>query len=315
MAKGFMLFPSLTEDFANRIRIQSKETEFYYTNREDEEFELMGELLDQSSCIYKLTDTLGIWTQDDYNFGIRKKYLLRTFQCLFGPEGIACKDAKIGLALVWTSADSKQRGIIEVGQFGSEDLQMQNEADVLFQKAQLRGRVDFSTVLYIACSGTPTENEIHLANTPGYILGEFENEKFSIQLDGNGSIFPVYERPEEGQPLWYVKCDWLDPLTDSFEESVSIHINTLHKNYRYIDRTQKTYDKQLLVEIMSSAISIVIETLRADEASWEEITSGENFEHGSVGEIIYYFKNTHNWELSTPQSVSLSIRRFFDQRL
>ena len=313
MANDFMLFPSLTEEYLKRIRFQSKTTEFYYTNKDDEEYELTEELVDQSTSVYKLRDTLGVWTQDDYNFGFRKKYLLRTFQCLFGPEGVACRNAKLGLAVVWTSLDSKQRGVFEVGQFGADDMQMQDEADILFQKAQLRGAVNFSTILYIASAGIPDDDERHLANTPGYVLGEFEH--FTVQLDGNGSVFPVYEVREEGQPLWYVKCDWIDPLSDPFKETVSININTAHKNYRFLDRNQKTYDNQLLIEVMSSALSIIIEKLRTDEAAWEDITSGDNLEHGSVGEVIYYFKTTHNWDLSSPESVSLSIRKFFDQRM
>ncbi len=313
MANDFMLFPSLTDEYLKRIRFQSKTTEFYYTTKDDEEFELTDELIDQSTSIYKLKDNMGRWTQDDYNFGFRRKYLLRTFQCLFGPEGIACRNAKIGMAIVWTSLDSKQRGVFPVGEFGAEDIMMQKEADIVFQKAQLRGSVNFSTILYLSSAGIPDHDELHLANTQGYVLGELE--RFTIQLDGNGSIFPVYTEPEEGQPLWYVKCDWNDPLSDAFKDTVSIHINTAHKNYKYLDRTQKTYDNQLLIEVMSSALLVIIEKLRKDEESWEEITSGENLEHGSVGEVIYYFKSTHNWDLSSPDSVSLSIRKFFDQRM
>jgi len=313
MANNFMLFPSLSEEYLKQIRFQSKSTEFYYTNREGEEFELTGELIDQSTSTYKLRDNRGVWTQDDYNFGFRKKILLRTFQCLFGPAGVACRNARIGLAVTWTSLDSKQRGVFEVGQFGIDDIQLQEEADIQFQKAQLRGSVDFITVLYIADAGTPDDNEGHLANTPGFILGELE--RFTVKLDGSGSILPVFEVREEGQPLWYVKCDWNDPTSEALKETVSININMAHKNYKFLDRNQKTFDNQLLIEVMSSALLLIIERLRAEEAYWEDIMNGENLERGSVGEAIYYFKTTHNWDLSSPMSASLSMRKFFDQRM
>ena len=153
-----------------------------------------------------------------------------------------------------------------------------------------------------------------MANQYGCILGELDS-KFVIRLDGVGSVFPVYEIHEPGQPLWYVKCDWDDPTYDLFSDCVAININTAHKNYKYLDKTKRTFDEQLLKEIMASALGVIITKLKEQENYWDVTTIGEDLQSGSVSEAINYFINTLEWDVSGPESLSLSIRKFFDQRM
>lgn len=313
MAENILLFPSLSKELIARIRFQKSKFSFFYTDRDGEEYELVDEPAEATSSLYCIKDENGKWTQDDYNLCFRRKYCLRTFQCLFGETGIACKNAKLGLAIQWTSKDSRQRGVVRIGEFGIEDQILESEAEKCFSKAQLRGEVNFSTILYISKAGMPLDNEKHLANKNGYVLGELDS--YTIKLDGTSSTFPIYERAEPGQPLWYVKCDWDDPTVDSFSDCVSINLNTVHKNYPYIDRSQKSYNSQLLVEIMASAITLIVEKLRSESVFWEQITQGDNLEQGSVGQAIYYFQETLEWDLSSPEMVSLCARKFFDQRM
>lgn len=313
MANELLLFPFLNEELQKKIRYQKGSFAFYYHDKSGNEHELNDEPVEAMSSIYCIKDEAGVWTQDEYDLCVRRRYCLRTFQCLFGPDGIACRSARLGLAMIWTSADSKQRGVISVGTFGISDQILDAVAEKEFGQAQLRGEVNFSTVLYIAEAGRPDEDENHLANTNGYVLGELENN--TIKLDGNGSTFPVFEVSEPGQPLWYVRCDWIDPTTDSFSDCISINLNTAHKNYRYIDREQKTFDPQLLAEVMASAISIIVEKVRLQSAYWDQIMGNDNLDQGSVGQAIYYFMETLEWDLTTPESVSLCARKFFDQRM
>mgnify|MGYP000754980168 FL=1 len=125
----------------------------------------------------------------------------------------------------------------------------------------------------------------------------------------------MYEIHEPGQPLWYVKCDWIDPTYDLFSDSVSIYINTAHKNYKYLDKTKRTFDEQLLKEIMASALGVIITKLKEQENYWDATTSGEDLQNGSVSEAIHYFIDTLEWDVSGPEAMSLSIRKFFDQRI
>lgn len=312
MASNISLFPMIDDDMLKKIRFQCDPYRFYYL-RDELEYGLSSEPIDGSNSVFKLEDPEGIWAPDDYNLGLKRRYTLRTYQCLFGKNGVACSNAVLGIAVVWTSADSKQRGVIQVGEITNSAMDVEFKLNHEFNEAQLRGEVEFTTIIYIKNAGTPLLNEEHLANEYGCVLGELD--KFTIALDGNGSIFPMYEVNEPSQPLWYVKCDWDDPTYESFGECVSIYINKAHRNYKYLDKTKKTFDEQLLKEIMASALMLVITKLKQDVNYWDVTVNGDNLKKGSVSQAVYYFISTLEWDVSSLETLSLSIRKFLDQRL
>lgn len=312
MAANISLFPVINDDLLGKIRFQASPYELYYI-REDQEYPLRAEEVESSVTVHKVIDEEGIWSPDDYSLCVKRRYSFRTYQCLFGENGIACRNATLGLALMWTSADSKQRGVIPFGEITNSLKDLELTLNYEFALAQLRGFIEFTTVIYIKNAGTPLWDEGHLANEYGCLLGELD--KFIIKLDGTGSVFPMYEVNEPGQPLWYIKCDWDDPTYEQFAECVSININTAHKNYKYLDKTKRTYDEQLLKEVMASALNLVITKLKEQDNYWDATTIGEDLQSGSVSEAVYYFINSLEWDTSTPEALSLSIRKFFDQRM
>lgn len=312
MTENIMLFPSLNEGLMRQVQFQKSEFSFFFTDRNALEKELKYEPIGVESSIYYIKDETGRWNPDKNDFGLEYKCCLKSVQCLFGFSGIACNTAVLGLAIVWKSSDSKQRGVIPIGTFTYDDKSFDASIKKQFGKAQLRGQLDFTTILYIAEPGSLDSDERHFANTAGYVLGEMDSIK--VRLDGNGSTFPIFEVSDPGQPLWDVKCDWLDPTIDAFSDCISINLNTAHKNYKYIDRNRSSFNYQCLSEIMASAVSIIIEKLRLSPY-WDQIIGNDALENGSVGQAIYYFSNTLEWDLSSPESVSLSARKFFDQRM
>ena len=313
MAKSITLFPALTDNLLKEFKILKRPYRFFYTDKNHDERELTTESVETGTPLLLIRDEAGLWSQDDYNIGFERKVSVQSFSCLFGEDGIVCHDARLGIAIQWKSADSKQRGTVRSTSFSVEDEVHDIVLEYLFQKAQLRGKVDFTMVLYLAKAGHPHETELHLVNKEGYILGELDT--WSVQLDGIGSIFPVFEIVDPGQPLWSVKCDWNDPTADKLEDCVSINLNKAHKYYKYIDRNQRSFNKQLLTEVMASAIFVLIEKARQQDAYWNEIIGSQDLELGSVGWAIHYFQDSLEWDLSTPETVSISARQFFEQRI
>lgn len=319
MATPIFLYPSLTDSIKEDI-FQAKKYAFSYTDQNGMDHDLDHEASEVNASVSCLK-TDGVWSPDKYNLFVRRTLALKNYRKLFGSNGLACKNARLGLSLVWTSPDSRQRGAEPLIEFGVSEEELtqkrdhtftEAEVDFEFPAAKIRGEVNFSIVLYIARAGSPSKNETHLANEEGLVLGTFDS--FTLRIDGNGSLFPVFEVYEKEQPLWYVRCDWTDPTSDQFSESVSININTAHKNYKYIDRSQKTFCAQLLVEVMSGALCCIIEKIRS-EKYLDQILGDDEMESGSVGEVVRYFANTLGWDISTPDKLSLSTRRFFDGRL
>lgn len=320
MATPIFLYPSLTDEMKERVLFQARPYAISYIDNDGFEKELNYEAAEAGASMHCLK-TDGVWNADKYKLCVKRSVALKHYRTLFGPDGLACRNAKLGISLVWTSPDSRQRGaepimtisVSEKDFAEKHDLTFtESEIDVEFSQARLRGNVNFSVVLYIAEAGIPNDDEFHLANEEGFVLGEFDN--FVLRLEGTGSLFPIFEVHEKGQPLWYVRCDWTDPISDSFSESISININTAHKNYKYIDRTQRTFCAQLLVEVMSAALCSIIEKLRI-ENFLEQILGDDEMEAGSVGEVVRYFSETLEWDFSTPDNLSLSTRRFFDGRI
>ncbi len=319
MAAPIFLYPSLTDEIRDSI-FQAKKYSFSYTDHDSQEQDLEYEVSEINSSVNCLK-TDGIWSAEKFNLHVRRSIALRKYRNLFGPDGLACRNAQLGVSLVWTSPDSRQRSAIPVVIFGVSEKQLsenrdhtftEGEVDFTFASSKIRGDVRFSLVLYIAEAGIPSEEETHLANEAGFVLGEFDS--FTLRIDGTGSLFPVFEVHQKDQPLWYVRCDWTDPTSDAFAESVSININAAHKNFKFIDRKQKTFCPQLLVEVMAAALCCIIEKLRS-EKYLDQILGDDEMEAGSVGEVVRYFSDTLEWDLSSPDTLSLSTRKFFDRRL
>ncbi|WP_236897754.1 hypothetical protein [Clostridium beijerinckii] len=312
MPAAISSFPMITEEILNDINIGMSDYSFSYIKNCKKSL-LNCERVSDDSAICMINDDEGIWNPDEYAFSINRKYKFNNYYILFGENGIACSDAVIGVAIMWTSADSKQRGIIEVGEIHNTYEELYFNMEHLFNKAQLRGDVEFTTIIYIKNTGNQLGTEEHLANSCGCIVGEID--KFYLRLDGAGSMFPIYETSELDKPLWEVKCEWEDPRYDDFGECVSININTAHKNYKYLDKTKRTYDEQLLKEIMASALTIVITKLRS-ETFWDLIVNGTaEYEDGSVAQAVNYFITTLGWNVTNPELLSFSIRKFFDERM
>ena len=320
MAAQVFLYPSLSNEKNYGLELLNKGWSVYYHNSDNELTALdykPVEINNSINCI----ETDGKWDADTCDLILNNRIVLKQFRGLFGPDGIACRSAKLGISVIWTSTDSRQRGSVKADTFCVADADYETEDDqtskeielnLEFLAASLRGDVTLSVVVYIEEPGTPFADEKHLANENGFILGTIDT--FTLRLDGTGSLFPVFEVYEQDKPLWYVRCDWVDPLSDSFSESVSININTAHKDYKYIDQTQNSFCKQLLVETMAAAVCCIVEEVR-NTAYWDQIIGDESHEQGSVAEAIRYFKDTLGWDLSSPLLVSESARLFFDRRM
>ena len=199
MATPIFLYPSLTEDIIRSGIFRTKEYRISYTDKGGFEKLLDYELAESDSSINCLK-TDGVWSADKYNLCIKRSIAIRKYRSLFGVDGLACKNARLGISVVWKSRDSKQRGAEPVFVFGINEEYSgdrhdhtftEGEVEIVFPCAKLRGDVIFSTVLYIAEAGTPGEDESHLANEEGFVLGELDS--FILRIDGTGSLFPVFE--------------------------------------------------------------------------------------------------------------------------
>ena len=261
---------------------------------------------------YEIDDPRGLWNADEYSLNVRQTIFIKKPSRLFGPNGIACASSILTAAIVWKSADSRQRGIIKLGDIVNNRHPCELSGSFTFAKGSLRGNITFETQLFIKRPGTPTNDEEKFANQSGMSLGQLY-DVINLVIDGSASVFPIFEVNMPGEPLWEVRCDWIDPIYDKFNESVTINLNRAHPSFKYITRTEPEYfNKELLNEIISSAITQVIMKLKENQELDLCLNSPDEVE-GSVAEAVSYFVTTLGFDITDCIKLSKSIRKFMEK--
>lgn len=314
MPSKISMFPILSSSMIDEIGLKFNDYEFFFSLKE-EEFLLANEKLNKSDQTGRVIDKNGVWNSKNNNLIIRRKFTIDNSNMLFGEKGIICKDAILGIALSWSCSGCKHRDSIPVGEIKYDSKNIKQKVfyiDYEFKKSFLKGSLELRVVLYIKSKGTPKKEEEHLANEEGCILGELD--KYLVEVDGVGSLFPIYEINEPNKPLWKISLEWEDPTYSSFSDSVAIYINKNHKSYKYLDKSKKTFNSELLKEIMTRTMLILIMKVK-ESAYWEATINGEDLEVGSVSQLIYYFITTLKWDISSIESLSDSIEDFFEKRI
>lgn len=306
--KEISLFPLLSDRHIQRIGFRILERmSFFYTKGEQEvKFQV------DEAAVVKALGGSG-WDPDVDNFGVSAKYEIKNPVMAFGQNGFVCKDAVIGTALIWKSQDSKQRGVVPINEFSSNERNIVIELHHVFPKAMFRGRLSIDVVFYLKTAGNPLETERHLSNLEGTVFGAFDS--VNVLFDGVGAIFQINEVAETGGLLWSVNCDFEDPLSDSFFDSIEITVNPLHPNYRFIDRNSQERNPEMLREILSSAMTIVAMYVRnhCNDQEWLSILSGK-VERGSVGDLMHYMVKKLNVDTESPELCSESIRKIMERK-
>jgi len=314
MATRISSFPVLTAKMMEKIRFSPSDYSFYSLEK-DIKKELAMSAIDSSSSVFKLKDENNIdWVPENGNLCMERVYTLQSYKSLFGPQGVAAQKSSIGLAVIWTSKESKRRGAFKIGTFNFDDpYRVSFSLDsAKFERASIRGTVDLETILYLDRPGTFTAYESYLAKSSGCILGHLD--RCTLVIDGLGSEFPIFIMKKSGAPLWNINCKWVDPTKDAFFDTVEISLNAANQNYKYIDQSNPEFNVELLKEIMASALGIVISKLRESDY-WDDTINHVDVAPGSVSEAVYYYYNSLNWNVYSPEATSASIRKFLDKRL
>lgn len=309
MKNNINLFPVINAAMCQEIEMSFSGYKFYYTVK-NEKHVLDSTLIKGSENLYELTDYLKSWNKEYNNICFSRTLKIKKCKPLFGPSGIATENSKLGIAVIWFSSDSRQRGAKSVVEFTAEDKDIDVEFNFESEIGQFRGLLNFQTIVYLSEFGTAGENEKHLANISGTVLGELD-KKYTIVLDGIGSFFPIYDYEAKGEaPLWNVICDWEDPSHDKFSEKVQININKNHVNYSHL----RDDDHQLLIEVMSSALEVIILRIKSNQEHWRLLEEQE-YEPGSVLDAVHYFIQTLHFDIDYPEKLSSSIRLLLEKRM
>jgi hypothetical protein len=297
----------LNENIFNKIGFSSQPFYASYLNEEYEEVQMSVELIEGQENTYEIVDPKVHWDPEKHDLNLQQDIEIQNPSFLFGEDGIVEADAKLGAAFRWFSKDSAQRRVTPIGVITSDKYShLELDINVNIPKGTFRGRVTFEVIFYLLEAGEYSHA------VPGTVLGTLESTQ--LLFDGESSLFPIVEVKDPSKPLWWVTCDFDDPLYDQFsEENVSIVLNTGHKLSRNLKIEKGISSSPLLVEIIASGLQIIIDKVKG-MGEWEQLLNGES-EQGSIGEAIFYFVNTFGWDTTSPEKLAKSIREDFDKRL
>ena len=306
MANNYSLYPTI--EFIDTSGIFDISSLSFLYSEDGKEFPLTAK---EGNGGLEISDPDNRWTKEDYNLIIRGSVVVNKAIKLYGPNGIVCENASLGLSASWHSHDSNQRNVIEIGTLDKTIATQTLDYTIIFPKSTLRGILNIDICLFIKRPGTPRNVEKKFANYAGCLLGRLET--YSVCFNGNGSVFPIYEDNKPGEPLWYVKCDFTDPSSDRFDENVYIYLNKAHDCYKYIDlKNTAKFNKDLLAEVLGNAIFLIVEIVKSYD---EKLSCLDSPEEGSVAQALLYFQRTFEWDLSNPEVLTKEIRMYLSQKM
>lgn len=298
MSKSILFYNVIDEEMFNKMGYTSQPLQGSYVNEENEDIQLTIELVEGQENAYQVVDPKVHWDPAIHNLILQQEVEIANSQFLFGVGGLVSEDAVLGLAYRWYSKESSLIKVKPVKNFTAQDFPNQQfDIDINVKEGSLRGRVAFEVILYRLDTGA--------------VLGILE--KTEIFFDGDASTFPIVEVNQPDKPLWWVRCDFSEPLHEQFrEDNVAIVLNMSHRQARQLRLERGIGSSPLLVEVIASGLQIIIERIKST-GDWELILKGEG-EPGSIGEALYYFIDTFSWDISSPEQLAISIREDFDAR-
>lgn len=307
MQKLIKAFPIISDELCESLNIEIKDkfnNGFLIENSVNGEIVLLDSQNDNS-----------YWQFDFGDLKLDREIIIRNPRFLFGTEGVACENSKLGIGLRWSSKDSRSRGVIDMGtiEYSSKSISLSLPKIATFTRNTIRNYLVLETIIYIKDSGKPTSNEMFLANEKGIVLGELDIKK--IRLNGDASELPIYEEDQSDKksPLWRVIINIDNPHEDMFRDSFQIYLNKNNPSFYRVDRSLKeSYDPHLMDEIVASALSLLVCELRESDY-WSEIEENDSqILDESVSYVVHHFIDKLNIQTTNTVSINESFRKVIE---
>lgn len=309
LTNNISLYKKIDSNLAELAGITFEEPVFKYSENLLEKVIKIEEPLEG---LLKVNDHDIDWSPSEHNLKVVVSIKINNPSILFGSNGVTSEGNKIGVAVHLHSRSSNNQKKIKIGtiDYGFNPIIIPFEQN--FPVGTIRGTIFMKYFLYLESMNSDVEKI--QANQIGMVLTEENLYEIEIQVDGDGSIFPIGEFADPKGPLWDFNRYWQDASLDSFDASnVSIRLNTLHPLFQKIKGGKLNASRMLMNEIMIQAISIIInEVLNVDEV--EMPTDGDAPSDTILHAVNYWVKT---FEVDTTNYISImnSVRRKLESTL
>ena len=306
-------FPMLTGEMIEASGITVSPYAFSY-----EYGDAVYELQQHGKKTIKLSDPLEIWKVESDGLSLEKTVRIAYPDLLKGSKGVACKEAELGLCIVWTNHTLTQTGIIMPTSVDKSQNGEKYTFEYRFDKGKLSGDLELVTVMYIKKHAENVQpDEISLINEEGVTVGELE----TVFLDFSMIYmeFPIEEVNSNKDPLWWVDIgEWENPLeTDLFtRESFCLYLNTHYPacpkpSLSIENKAIKNFD--LLVDILAQTYLLLF--LHLTEEQRQATIHDRGLSPNSICSVLHQFIESCQQELhleiidKSPQKVLKNLQK------
>lgn len=294
-------YPCLTEELIDKSGCVSEKFRFFYYPNGME-----SALMQKGSSIVKLSDPLDMWKLKEDGITIKKKVAIAYPDFLYGPSGIACKEAEIGICIIWTNNRLTQTGYILPNSDISNAAGRTCYFEHTFEPGEIDGDLELSLCMYIKkAANTVDLGEEILMNEEGVSIGEIDN--IVVDFDSIYMEFPIEEYSSDKEPLWWIEfSQWEDPKTiEKFtKDNICLYLNPYYPACPMTDGNIKNMD--MLIDILATAYLMMFQRLSEDDLIATRSNIG--LESNSICSILHQFISESDLRFESPELLHKSLQ-------
>jgi hypothetical protein len=229
----------------------------------------------------KIKDTL--WDPRRDSLRICRDLKINDPYYLWGEDGVACEESKLGICIIWTNASTSMSGCI-LPREGSEKLG-ENGWSMYFEHTffpgEVKGLLDLKIILYLKEAALEVKKgEEILNNVAGRILGEFET--YRLEVSDETIPFPFVIDKFDTDALWWVDFyNWEDASEDAMfgASSFVVYLNSQNKSCPKVT-AKGIQNIEMMYEITASVYSLLFKKLSPQEFKDMQLKKGKP---GTIG--------------------------------
>lgn len=285
--ENLLFYPTITPEMIEASGMSVDKYTFKYSYQGKD-----YELQQKGTTHIKLTDPLEIWKVESEGLKISKTIRIAYPDMLKGKDGVVCKQAELGICIIWTNKKLTQTGIIYPFSDNSSPQGRICRFNYSFEPGRISGDLELLLVMYIKQkSPYVSDDEVDLINETGVTVGALQQ----VVLDFSNIYmeFPIEEYRSETDPLWWVEfSEWEDPKTiDMFtKDSFCLYLNPYYEacpspSISETGNTIKNFD--LLVDILSQTYCMMF--LRLSDDDLRATRQNIGLTNNSICSILHQF--------------------------
>lgn len=297
----FLSYPIINEKIIERIKYNLNEYKFYFLNKTQNLYDEIKVDTNNNPIIFK--DQNKRWFYKNNNLKISKRVQFNP-KALFGNDGVANINSKLGVGLFWKSKKTMKRGVLEGSTFTYNDDRVDEVLEITFDDKSIKDELELEVIVYLKEAITNSNLEA-FATMPGTVLGVLEYKK--LIFVGSGSTFPTTSINDPNGPLWELIVH-LD-FEASIDETVEFIINEGHSKFELLNINDKRkYNSDLVQEI---SINIIYQIVMQCITYKDHLEN--DYKEGTLGALVLYYVKTFELDLNVSQDIyrkiSIGVRK------